>query len=105
MTLKEMLKEDIKNVFLEQKDFAIERYIEGVKVLVIEDKEILKELKSGMMNEIEEAEIAFFASSESLPNKKGYGAIIDYDGFDYSVISWQEDYGMSLVTLKKNGGY
>lgn len=104
-TLKDLIEKDINDVFLEFNDFAVKRNIEGKEILVVEDKDILKELKSGMLNEIDEADIAFFASVEDLPPKKGYGTVIDYEGYDYFVISWQEDYGMALITIKKNGGY
>ncbi len=105
MSLKDLIEEDIYDVFLDIDDFAVERFVEGEKIRVVEDNDILKELKGGMMDEIGEADRAFYAKCSDLPPRKGYGTLIDYDGVDYIVLSWTEDFGMALVTMKANGGY
>lgn len=104
MHLKDMLKEDIKGVFLECNDFAETHIVEGKPILVVEDKDTLQELKNGAENELAEAELLFYAAVDDLPHRRGYGSMLSYDGIDYFVISWDENYDMATVVLKKNGG-
>lgn len=103
-SLTEMLKEDIKNIFLELKDFAEMHTVNFKPILVVEDNDTLAELKAGVENELSEAELLFYASVEDLPPKQGYGTFLNYDNSDWFVISWTENYGMATIALKQNGG-
>lgn len=104
MALKDMLKEDIDNIFLDCNDFAVERIVEGKTINVVEDNDKLAELKAGVENNLAEAELLFMAKISDLPVRRGYGAVLNYDGTDYFVVSWTENFGMAEIALKQNGG-
>ena len=44
------------------------------------------------------------AKISDLPVRRGYGAVLNYDGTDYFVVSWTENFGMAEIALKQNGG-
>lgn len=104
MALKDMLKEDIGDIFLDCNDFAVERIVEGRTINVVEDNDKLAELKAGVENNLVEAELFFMANIDDLPARRGYGAVLNYDGTDYLVVSWSENCGMAEIALKQNGG-
>lgn len=103
-SLTEMLREDIKNIFLELKDFAETHTVNFRPISVVEDNDTLAELKAGVENELSEAELLFYADIKDLPPKQGYGTFLNYDNSDWFVVSWTENYGMATIALKQNGG-
>ncbi len=101
MTLQEQFKEDIA-IFLETADFAEQHTVEGKKIDIVTDDDMLKELKAGVENALSEADLLFYARKSDLPSKRGYGRMLNFDGKDWFVIDWTENFGISAVAIKRN---
>lgn len=101
MTLKEQIKEDI-SIFLDDAEFASIHVVEGEEISILVDNDRLAELKGGTDNTLGEADLLFYAKTADLPSKRGYGHILNYDDEDWFVISWNENDGISEISLKRN---
>ena len=100
-TFREQIKEDL-NIFFDDDAYAEKHSVEGVDTDVVIDNDYLNELKAGAENALAEAELLFYAKTEKLPPKRGYGRNLIFDGEDWFVISWKNDKGLSEIILKRN---
>lgn len=99
--LKEQIKEDI-SIFLDCADFADNHTVEGKEISIVTDNDRLAELKAGEKNALTEADILFYAKTEDLPPKRGYGRMLNFDGRDWFVIYWENDFDIAEIALKRN---
>lgn len=100
-TLKEQIKEDI-HIFLDCADFADKHTVEGKEIAIVTDNERLAELKAGVENALTEADILFYAKTEDLPPKRGYGRMLNFDGRDWFVVYWENNFNIAEIALKRN---
>lgn len=99
MNFKEMVATDLDNVFLNPNEFGEEHEVEGSIVICIIDNDLLQKKQEGTYYVLTDAEKRLLAKSEDLPSSKGYGDTLMVDGIPYIVQSWEEDMGLTTVTL------
>lgn len=101
MSFKETVDADL-GVFVNLDEFAEEHTIEGKIVNVVLDNNTLQERSGGAMFDVGAATLLIYAKTDDLPCRKGYGASINVDGSEYLVQAWDEEMGISTITLIKN---
>lgn len=99
MSFKEMLEQDINNVFLNIDEFGSKHFIEGREITCIFDDEALRERQSGSELGVSESSILIFANTKDLPSPKGVNEHINVDGKEYTVDAWDENMGMTQIAL------
>ena len=89
------------SIFLNLEEFAEKHRIEGKQIPIVTDNDRLQELKSGAENDLTAADLLFYAKIEDLPPKQGYGSILNFDGTDWFVVSWEVNFGMAEIALTR----
>lgn len=104
MTLKELISADVTDLFFNLDEFGETHRIEGHKVDIVIDGDKLDELKAGSFLGIAEAELLFFARSADLAHvpRKAPGSLLNFDGREHLIVTWDENMGVSQVTLRQN---
>ncbi len=102
MRFKDELKSDLNNVFFNFEDFAENHYINGIKRECIFDDNKLREKQSGAALAVAESSVMLFGKTSELGPKQPAGTLTTIDGKPYFVDEWDEDMGMSTVTLHQN---
>ncbi len=100
-SLKEQIKED-SSIFLDCADFADLHTVEGKEIAIVTDNDRLAELKAGNENALTEADILFYAKTEDLPPKRGYGRMLNFDGKDCFIVYWENNIDIAEIALKRN---
>ena len=103
MSFKDLVKNDISNVFMNIDEFGETHNIDGEDVTCIVDDDKLKEnaIKSGTYK----GEKLIYVPLTSLQGRYVQGARIELDGDTFYVSDTAEDMGMITLTLTKNYGY
>lgn len=102
MSFKEILEKDL-DTFMNPDEFAEVHLIEGKNVLCIIDSDVLEQRQGGTEFGICETNIQIYVKISELQlnriEKKGYGAHLEVDGKMYTVMSWNENKGVSSIAL------
>ncbi len=101
MTFKEMLQDDIQNVFLNLDEFGSKHFFEGKEITCIFDDEALRARQSGAELGVSESDVLIFAATDDLPCRKGAGEHILIDGREHIINTWDENMGMTQITLSQ----
>lgn len=101
MGFKDMVAEDIKQTFLNQKEFADAHVVDGKEVLLVIDNDELKRRQGGQEYVVEESSTLFYCESKKLPKRKP-GQTLKVDGRVCLIDDWKEDMGMTTVVLREN---
>lgn len=102
MSLKDILLEDISNVFLNIEDFGEEHTIDGKKIVCVVDDDALKMRQGTNDLSVSESSLLIFAKTEDLPTRKVAGDTVTYDGRIYVVDDWKVNYSMAEIALHQN---
>lgn len=102
-TLKDMIQEDIKEVFLDLNMFGEEHMVGGKKMTIIfDDAEKLRRNSLYQDNKaIYSSRILFYASSEDFKKKPELGRTIDVDGRSYKILQAEQEDGMYVIMAEE----
>lgn len=98
----EMVKADLLGVFLDMAYFGVEATVEGNKIFIAVDNDELKKRQGGQDFAIAESATLFYALTEDLPKRKTPGQNININGRECTIDDWQEDMGISTITVREN---
>lgn len=102
MGLKDIMQEDIDNIYFSEDEFGENHIVDGTEITCVIDKETLKNASGGEEFAVSESGIILFAKTKDMPPKKPYGSSIVIDGVDYIVEAWEDEAGVCEVTLSIN---
>lgn len=99
---KKQVEKDIFGVFIDFDKFADWHRVAGKKILVVMDDDALKERQGGEELSIAESSVMFYAKTSDLGKRKQPGNTINIDGKEYIIDDWQEDMGVTTLTLHQH---
>lgn len=103
MNFKDMVAEDVKNVFLNPDEFGEEHEIDGEKIMVIVDnnEQIEREKRvTSHANGVYMKEILFYVSKESMGNLPAIGRVMRFDKKSYNVTDAIDENGIYSISLR-----
>ena len=95
---KDMVEAD-RDILINLDELAETHLVAGKEIKVVIDYDKLEDLKKGMNQAIGVCDLYFFAKSEDLPAKKGYGSTLNFDHTLYTVMLWEASGGVTEVAL------
>lgn len=101
LSFKEMLDDDINNVFLNIDEFGSKHNIEGEEITCIFDDEALRQRQSGAEIGVSESSLLIFARTNDLPFRKGVDEHLCVDHKEYTIDAWDENMGMTQIALSQ----
>lgn len=84
---------------MELDDFGELHRIEGKEITVIIDNNTLTAMKNGNVLGVAESDTLIFARTEDLPEKKAPGAFINIDGLECIIDLWNENLGITEISI------
>ena len=102
MNFKEQIRKDLDAVFLNLKEFAELRRVEGVEIAVVVDDDALKTLKKGQILGLVEADMLLMGREQDFPADLEPGRLLNVDGRELIVANSGKDMGMVEVALHQN---
>lgn len=102
---KDMIQEDIKNVFLNFAEFGEIHEINGVEVLAIIDENELTEREKRMRNkdgELHKRQLLFYVDAKVLDPLPSPGKVLNMDGRDYLITDAEDEMGIYSISLEAN---
>ena len=99
MNFKDELAADIDAVFLNLEEFAEEHQVEGVKIKCVIDSDKGQPKSDGSMYDLAEADFVLMAKTTDLPARKEAGSVLNLDGRELTVSTWEEQGGIAVVGL------
>ena len=102
-TLKELIAADIDSVFMLLDDFGELHRVEGKEITIIIDNDTLTTMKNGNVLGVAESDMLIFAKTEDFPDKKATGSFINIDGRECIVDLWNENLGITEISLHHTG--
>jgi hypothetical protein len=94
----DMVRQDM-GVFFNPDEFGEEHSIDGKTVVCVVDDQTYRDRKGGAEFAISQSTVFLFAQSEDLPPRREPGEELRLDGVPYTVETWDEDMGVSSVSL------
>lgn len=102
MGFKDIIKNDIANIFLREDEFAQTAEINGKMIPVITDEDILKEKERGGMGIYENARTIYISEEHMKRPKQGSILVINKQTF--TVASATSNMGMLEIVVERNSG-
>jgi len=102
MGFKDELAADLDETFFSIDELAELHIIDGKEIECIFDDNKLREKQGGADVAITESSALLFVKTSEIGSKKPTGTPMDIDGRPYFVDEWDEDMGMTTVTLHQN---
>lgn len=99
MSFKDDIESDINGVFLNLEEFAEKHRIEGKEITCILDNNKGQSKTDGSMYDLAEADLVIIAKSIDLPARKEAGSVLNLDGRELTVNSWDEQNGITVISL------
>lgn len=104
-TFKDLLKQDVKQVFLNPDEFGEPHIVNGKQMIIVSDDleniEREKKMKSNM-DGIHARQILFYVSSEDFGAFPAMGDLLDLDGRKYTVLDASDECGIYAITVESN---
>lgn len=103
MTFKDVLKKDIKQVFLNFEEFGERHDINGHKVLIIVDENELTEREKRIKRnreELHQKQLLFFIAAEDFGALPSPGRILSLDGKNYEITDAENEDGIYSISLE-----
>lgn len=94
----DMVRQDM-GVFFNPDEFGEEHSIDGKTVVCVVDDQTYRDRKGGAEFAISQSTVFLFAQNEDLPPRREPGEELRLDGVPYTVETWDEDMGVSSVSL------
>lgn len=105
LSFKEILQQDVKQVFLNPEEFGETHLVNGEPMTIslddIENIEREKRMKSHM-DGIFTRQVLFYVASEDFGPLPNQGGIIDLDGQKYTVVDATDECGIYAITMEAN---
>ena len=102
MSFKDLIKNDLDNVFLNLDEFAELHRIEGVQIAVVIDNDQLVKLKQGQILGLVEADMLLMGREVDFPADLEPGRLLNVDGRELIVTNTGKDMGLVEVALSQN---
>lgn len=99
---KAMAARDLRETFLNLKEFGEIHRVEDRMVTLVVDEDALKELTGGQKLGVAECALLFAAAAADLPPRRPAGEGLNVDGREYTVLDWSEDMELATVALGQN---
>lgn len=103
-SFKDVLKSDIKSVFLNFEEFGEEHKINGETVLVIIDENELtereKRIRRGVDVELHKKQLLFYVAAEDFGPLPTPGNILNLDGKEYAITEAENEDGIYSINLE-----
>lgn len=99
MDFKTQIAADLENVFLLGDEFAELHTVEGEKILCIVDTDRRERNSGGAMYDLATVDYVLMANTRDLPPQKAAGNLLNLDGKELTVETWDEQDGLTVVGL------
>ena len=99
MNFKNEIAADLGNVFLNLEEFAEEHHVAGIYIPCFFHIDKGQSKSDGSMYDLAEANFVVIAKSADLPARKEAGSVLNLDGRELTVSSWDEQSGITVVGL------
>lgn len=99
MSFKDELEADLEAVFLQADEFAAPHRIEGQEVLCVVDNDKGNRKGDGGMYDLAEMDYTIMAKTEDLPARKEPGSLLNLDGKELTIGTWDEQEGLTIIGL------
>lgn len=99
MRFKDEIAADLDAVFFELDEFAETHRVEGKDITCVLDTDRGKLKSNGGEYALSEADFVLMAKTADLPPRKAAGALLNLDGKELTVGTWDEQDGMTIVEL------
>lgn len=103
MTFKEILAQDVRNVFLNMDEFAEEHIVNGRPMAVqIDDNELLERDKAGTgvhQDGLYKSRRLIYVASADFGKRPAVGALLTLDGKQYRVVDCKDEAGLLSIEL------
>ena len=100
-SFRDLVENDIKNVFLNLDEHGTRHVVEGSEITCIFDDEALRERQSGNELGVAESNLLLFAHVDDLPSAKDAGEHLEIDGKEYIVDDWSVNERMAQIALSQ----
>lgn len=94
----DLVKKDL-DIFFNPDEFGEEHNIDGKTVVCVVDDQTYRDRKNGAEFAIAQSTVFLFAKSKDLPTRREPGEELRLDGVPYTIETWDEDMGVSSVSL------
>ena len=105
MSFKEVVEDDIIDIFLDDYEFADEHEIGGNLTKAVVDTDNLVRLKGSDIIGTTEADMIIFAKTSDLPKILKNGSVLNVDGNEMTITDIRKAMGMTELSLKTYVGY
>lgn len=105
MSLKDQIKQDLSDVFLNLDEFADLHRIEGKEVPVVIDSDIMAKLSKIGDNRIhgmDEADMVIMGKASDLPENLDPGRLLNLDGREVIVVTTTSEMGLVQIAVRQN---
>lgn len=105
MSFKDQIKQDLSDVFLNLDEFADLHRIEGKKVPVVIDSDIMAKLSKIGDNRIhgmDEADMVIMGKASDLPENLDPGRLLNVDGREVIVVTTTSEMGLVQIAVRQN---
>ncbi len=103
MTFKEILAQDVRNVFLNMDEFAEEHIVNGRPMAVqIDDNELLERDKAGTgvhQDGLYKSRRLIYVASADFGERPAIGNLLTLDKYEYQVVSCVDEAGVLIIEL------
>lgn len=105
MSFKDQIKQDLSDIFLNLDEFADLHRIEGKKVPVVIDSDIMAKLSKIGDNRIhgmDEADMVIMGKASDLPENLDPGRLLNLDGREVIVVTTTSEMGLVQIAVRQN---
>lgn len=105
MSLKDQIKQDLSDIFLNLDEFADLHRIEGKEVPVVIDSDIMAKLSKIGDNRIhgmDEADMVIMGKASDLPENLDPGRLLNLDGREVIVVTTTSEMGLVQIAVRQN---
>lgn len=99
MSFKDEIAADLAAVFLQADEFADYHSIEGKQTLCVVDSDKGNQKGDGGMYDLSEMDYVVMAKAEDLPPRKLPGSLLNLDGKELTIGTWDEQEGLTIIGL------
>lgn len=99
MTFKDEIAADLDAVFLNPEEFGEPHRVEGITITCIIDNNKGQQKSDGSMYDLAEADYTIIAKTADLPARKEAGSVLNLDGRELTVASWDDQNGLTVIGL------
>lgn len=98
MSFKDRVNRD-RDIFINISEFGEKHNINGRAVECIVDDQTNRERQGGTEFAVAQSTILLYAKNDDLPPRREPGEELRFDGVPYTIVTWDEDMGISTIAL------